>query len=85
MLLIAEFVAEFIAEFVSGHLGPLHPVEQWLTLVLAFGPLVLLAVTVWISRRRHRDATGNPDDGDRFASLGSAQDEREPDRGAAGR
>ena len=34
------------------HLGPLHPVEQLLILVLAFGPFVLLAVTVWISKRR---------------------------------
>ena len=35
------------------HFGPLHPVEQVLTLVLAFGPLVLLALTIWISRRRN--------------------------------
>ena len=35
------------------HLGPLHPVEQVLTLVLAFGPFVLLALTIWISRRRN--------------------------------
>ena len=35
------------------HLGPLHPVEQVLTLVLAFGPFVLLAFTIWISRRRN--------------------------------
>ncbi len=34
------------------HLGRLHPVEQLLILVLAFGPFVLLAVTIWISRRR---------------------------------
>jgi hypothetical protein len=38
---------------VALHLGPLHPVEQVLILVLAFGPFVLLAVTIWISRRRH--------------------------------
>ena len=35
------------------HLGPLHPVEQVLIFVLAFGPLVLLAVTIWVSRRRN--------------------------------
>ena len=34
------------------HLGPLHPAEQALTLVLAFGPLLLLAVTIWVTRRR---------------------------------
>jgi hypothetical protein len=35
------------------HLGPLHPVEQALTLALAFGPFVLLVLTIWISRRRN--------------------------------
>ena len=41
------------------HLGALHPLEQALTLVLALGPLVLLAVTVLVSRRRHaRDGDG---------------------------
>jgi hypothetical protein len=35
------------------HLGPLHPVERILTLVLAFGPFVLLAMTIWITRRRN--------------------------------
>jgi hypothetical protein len=35
------------------HLGPLHPVEQLLTVALAFGPFLLLAVTVWLSRRRN--------------------------------
>ncbi len=44
---------------VPGHLGALHPVEHVLTLLLAFGPLVLLAVTVVVSRRRHeRDGDG---------------------------
>jgi hypothetical protein len=37
------------------HLGPLHPVEQLLVLLLAFGPFVLLAITVWVSRRRSSD------------------------------
>ena len=34
------------------HMGALHPYEQALTLLLAFGPFVLLAVTIWVSRRR---------------------------------
>ena len=34
------------------HLGPLHPAEQLLTLLLAFGPFALLGVTIWLSRRR---------------------------------
>jgi hypothetical protein len=36
------------------HLGPLHPVERILTLALAFGPFVLLALTIWVTRRRNR-------------------------------
>jgi hypothetical protein len=39
------------------HLGPLHPFERLLTLVLAFGPFVLLALTIWIARRRNTDDT----------------------------
>ena len=34
------------------HLGPLHPAEQLLTLLLAFGPFVLRGGTIWLSRRR---------------------------------
>jgi hypothetical protein len=36
------------------HLGPLHPAEQILTLLLAFGPFVLLGLTIWVTRRRNR-------------------------------
>jgi hypothetical protein len=35
------------------HMGALHPFELALTLLLAFGPLVVLAVV--IGRRRHED------------------------------
>lgn len=34
------------------HLGKLHPYEHALVLLLAFGPLLLLAVTIWVARRR---------------------------------
>jgi hypothetical protein len=34
------------------HLGKMHAYEQVLVLVLAFGPLLLLAVTIWVARRR---------------------------------
>ncbi|NYJ02315.1 hypothetical protein HNR19_003013 [Nocardioides thalensis] len=33
------------------HLGSLHPVEQGLTLALAFGPFAVLAIVVWVRRR----------------------------------
>ncbi len=37
------------------HLGTLHPYEHALVYLLAFGPFVLLAVTVWVTRRRSDD------------------------------
>lgn len=44
---------------VPEHLGTLHPYEHALVLLLAFGPLALLAVTVRIARRRaHEDEDG---------------------------
>ena len=39
------------------HMGALHPYEQALTLILAFGPFVLLGVVIW-HRRRHDHADG---------------------------
>lgn len=33
------------------HLGALHPVEQALTLLLAFGPFAVLAVVIVLRRR----------------------------------
>ena len=45
------------------HMGALHPVEQWLTLVLAFGPFVVLGIVIWL--RRREDATADTEhDGD---------------------
>ena len=45
------------AEYIAGHLGKLHGYEHVLVLLLAFGPLLLLAVTIWVARRRieHHD------------------------------
>ena len=37
---------------VALHLGALHPVEQALTLVLAFGPFALLGLVIWVRRRQ---------------------------------
>ena len=34
------------------HLGALHPVEKGLTLLLAFGPFVVLGVIVAVRRRQ---------------------------------
>ena len=40
---------------VALHLGALHPAEKALTLALAFGPFVVLAVVVAVRRRSDRD------------------------------
>lgn len=42
------------------HLGPLHPAANALTLVLAFGPLLLLALTIWVARRRNARDSDHP-------------------------
>lgn len=34
------------------HMGALHPIEQWLTLILAFGPFVLLGIVLWVRGRQ---------------------------------
>ncbi|GAA0978651.1 hypothetical protein ENKNEFLB_03635 [Nocardioides aquaticus] len=43
------------------HLGALHPVEQALTLLLAFGPFLLLGVVIAV--RRRQDAAEDVDEG----------------------
>ena len=37
------------------HLGRMHAHEHALVLLLAFGPLVLLAVTIKVARRREQE------------------------------
>ncbi|MEV7428257.1 MULTISPECIES: hypothetical protein [unclassified Nocardioides] len=37
------------------HLGALHPMEQVLTLVLAFGPFLVLGVVIVLRRRQEDD------------------------------
>lgn len=38
------------------HLGALHPVEQALTVALAFGPFVVLGIVIAVRRRQDRAA-----------------------------
>ena len=47
-------MSAFVADLVALHLGGLHPYEKVLTLVLAFGPFVVLGAVV-VLRRRHED------------------------------
>jgi uncharacterized iron-regulated membrane protein len=37
------------------HLGELHPYEAALTLVLAFGPFIVLGAVIWWRRRTEAD------------------------------
>ena len=37
------------------HLGKMHPYEHVIVLFLAFGPILLLAVTIYIARKRADD------------------------------
>ena len=46
------------------HLGALHPLEQALTLILAFGPFVVLGAVV-VHRRRQDAARAAEDQRDR--------------------
>jgi uncharacterized iron-regulated membrane protein len=40
---------------VPGHMGALHPLEQLLTLLLAFGPFLVLGGVIWWRRRNEQD------------------------------
>jgi hypothetical protein len=44
-----------LAGIVALHFGSLHPFEQALTLVLAFGPFVVLGAVIWWRRRQDQD------------------------------
>ncbi|CAB4686156.1 MAG: hypothetical protein F2667_00745 [Actinobacteria bacterium] len=48
------------APVVALHLGSLHPHEQLLTLVLAFGPFLVLGGVIW--HRRRQDAVADEAD-----------------------
>lgn len=43
------------------HMGSLHPYEQALTLLLAFGPFVVLGLVIW-RRRGEEDPVASDDD-----------------------
>ena len=46
------------------HLGPAHPIEQALTLLLAFGPFLVLGIVIVIRRRADRlEEERDEDDG----------------------
>ena len=48
------------ALLVAMHLGGLHPYEKVLTLVLAFGPFVVLGAVIAVRRRHEADDEEEP-------------------------
>jgi hypothetical protein len=49
---------DLAAQLVAMHMGALHPYEKVLTLLLAFGPFLVLAAVI-VVRRRHEDHDAN--------------------------
>lgn len=47
------------------HLGSLHPLEQAMVYVLAFGPFLVLGVVMLVRRRQDRREGRDPDQRDR--------------------
>lgn len=58
------------------HMGSLHPYEQALTLLLAFGPFLVLGLVIW--RRRGEDDPAAP--GEDPASAEAPSTTADPDR-----
>jgi|GEM_PF-1777393 len=58
------------------HLGALHPVEQALTLLLAFGPFAVLGIVI-VLRRRAQDAEGARDARDGQDTLRASDEVRD--------
>jgi hypothetical protein len=47
-------------DLIAMHMGALHPFEKVLTLLLAFGPFVVLGAVIAI-RRRHDETAAEPE------------------------
>jgi hypothetical protein len=54
---------DLAAQLVAMHLGALHPYEKVLTLVLAFGPFLVLAGVIAVRRRHEGDDEEEPVEG----------------------
>ena len=60
------------------HLGPLHPVEQALTLLLAFGPFVVLGIVIVVRRRQDARGTTGDTGGTGQVNTGTTTPPRSP-------
>ena len=65
-----------MADVIGLHLGPLHPVEQVLTLLLAFGPFVLLGLVIVVRRRQDARAAGRAADDAAQVNTGTTEPPR---------
>jgi hypothetical protein len=54
---------DLAAQLVAMHLGALHPYEKVLTLLLAFGPFLVLAGVIAVRRRHEGDDEEEPVEG----------------------
>ena len=54
-----------VAALLPLHMGSLHPFEKGLTLVLAFGPFLLLALVIYLRRGQHEPEEQPTDQRDR--------------------
>lgn len=72
-------------------MGALHPIEQYLTFALAFGPFVLLGIVMWVRRRQDAAREGVSPERSGPEKSGAEQSGSEksgvaaPDRPGAGR
>jgi hypothetical protein len=51
---------ELVSLLVGLHLGTLHPYEKVLTLLLAFGPFLVLGAVIVLRRRQDAEAEDRP-------------------------
>jgi cytochrome c-type biogenesis protein CcmH/NrfF len=61
------------------HLGALHPVEQALTLLLAFGPFVVLGIVIVLRRRADERADERADAGQPGQAEAQTEAQTEPE------
>ena len=52
--------SELVTLLVGMHLGALHPYEKVLTLLLAFGPFLVLGAVIVLRRRHDAEAEDRP-------------------------
>jgi tetrahydromethanopterin S-methyltransferase subunit C len=56
----AELALQIVGLLVGMHMGAMHPYEKVLTLVLAFGPFIVLGAVIAVRRRHEEDPEDQP-------------------------